>query len=311
MLMRGWLKTALVFLAICAGPYNCWAQQLPFGLVADGRVCMEYLFGRQTIRPYVTAEAAAIAFATLGEHHHHHQHYQFTLDPKFPVIDAELELSTWIPVSVRGVTMVSLAKPQVTSHRSIHSHQGLVDSASSWDISGSFVAWEVAGLYHLWSGGGYRFSFLAGFRNEEWFNSGSLKTDTIPGSFLQERFTTQMPFLGLQTSMGMPWWSARFEFIASPFMLKKADGTWRESTLYAIYEGKAGQGGGVKFRTSGAVRIWPRVSIGLDSQVSYQGLKGEIQTSDNQHVQAGQIQKFDLDLSETYVSVGATIQCEF
>jgi hypothetical protein len=278
---------------------------LPFGLISDVRVRGEYLFGNQTIRPFRDVEDYG---GTGNGGPYPSDRYRFALNPRFPVTSAEIEVSNWSPISVRGAACVSPLKTKTSETRSLNAQADEAFSSNSWEINRSFYAWEVAGLYHAWVGGGYRFSILAGYRREEWFNKSENDSDQVWNAALEDRLWSHMPFMGLQTSMAFPGWMARFEFIGSPFMKKHAEGFWRENSSFVRYRGKATSGGGMIVRVSGTANVTPALSLGIDGQFSYQELQGDIATVDNNYPNS---QRFNLLLLDMYATVGMILSYAF
>ena len=60
-------------------------------------------------------------------------------------------------------------------------------------IKPTFWSWEAAGLYHLSNEGGYRFSLVAGYRQELWRYLTTNGQDE--NSYLRDEFVSQSPFL--------------------------------------------------------------------------------------------------------------------
>jgi hypothetical protein len=121
--------------------------------------------------------------------------------------------------------------------------------------------------------GGYRYSIVAGYRQESW--TYRIDGNQDDNSYLRDEFVSQSPFLGLQTAMFFPWWKARFEVLGSPFMTKKISHTARDSGYYQHLDGTWNKGGFIEFQTEGTVNITPSIWLGLFARYTYEELHGE------------------------------------
>jgi hypothetical protein len=99
-------------------------------------------------------------------------------------------------------------------------------------VKPDFSSWEAAGLYHLWSGGGYRFSFTAGYRQQTWDYQGS-PSSGAQDSPLHDSFSSRIPFIGMQTAMFFPSWKARFE-VLPPFMNMSVSNAIQQGVFLSI-----------------------------------------------------------------------------
>ena len=150
----------------------------------------------------------------------------------------------------------------------------LVGDELSASIKPQFWLWEVAGLYNLSYEDVYRYSLVAGYRQESWSYQPS--NDDATNSYLRDDFTSQIPFIGLQTVMNSPAWKARFEVLGSPFMTKKVAHTARDQGYYMQLDGSLTQGGFIEFQMDGNINVTPNGLMGVYAQYSYEQLKGEL-----------------------------------
>jgi hypothetical protein len=164
-----------------------------------------------------------------------------------------------------------------------------VNTYSYGQISGSikpqFWFWEVAGLYNLSYEDVYRYSIVAGYRQESWSYQPS--NDDATNSYLRDDFTSQIPFIGLQTVMNSPTWKARFEVLGSPFMTKKVAHTARDQGEYMQLDGSLTQGGFIELQMDGNINVTPNALMGVYAQYSYEQLKGELTGSSKDGQNAG------------------------
>lgn len=280
---------------------DCQGQLLPWNIRADSQVRVQYLFGTQIVHPFVKEY--------IGPYTRPPRYYRIDTEPRFPLIEGELEIITGLPFSARGAFAVNALESKVGSHRSIYGSGTTTTAVSDdWSTKSKFSAWEVAGLYHLWAGGGYRFSVLGGYRYEQWLNSGSKETGADDGSILDEKTASYMPFIGLQTTMSFPLWSSRFEVLGSFFMKRSIDGRWGGDSLLVSYTGYGNTGGFVDLRMSGTVRVSQYTSLGLDGRFSYQEVYGRFDGKDNQYADSV---SYDLLLRQTYGTVGIVASLVF
>ena len=138
-----------------------------------------------------------------------------------------------------------------------------------------FSSWEAAGLYHLWSGGGYRFSLTAGYRQDTWDYQGTPSNGT-PDSPLHDSFSAHIPFIGLQTAMFFPSWKARFEVLGSPFMNVGVSNALQQGAFALQFDGNLYRGGLVELQMAGDVNLTPSVLVGLYGRYAYQELYGSL-----------------------------------
>ena len=145
--------------------------------------------------------------------------------------------------------------------------------------------WEVAGLYNLSYEGFYRYSLVGGYRQESWSYKPS--DDNGSNSYLRDDFTSQIPFLGLQTVMNAPAWKARFEVLGSPFMTKKVAHTARDGGHYMQLDGSLTQGGFIELQMDGNINVTPNGLMGVYAQYSYEQLKGELTGTSEKAIDTG------------------------
>ena len=196
----------------------------------------------------------------------------------FPSFSGRLAASLSVLESTRGVTLVSgpasatfeWNNPYVTPPIQLDLH-GSAELSNV--IKPTFRLWEAAGLYHLSNEGGYRYSIVAGYRQESW--TYRVDGNQEDNSYLRDEFVSQSPFLGLQTAMFFPWWKARFEVLGSPFMRKKISHSARDQGDFQQLDGTWNKGGFIEFQTEGTVNITPSIWLGLFARYTYEELHGE------------------------------------
>ena len=82
--------------------------------------------------------------------------------------------------------------------------------------------------------------------------------------------------------MFCPSWKARFEVLGSAFMSKNVTHTARDQQYYMQLDGTLTNGGFLEFQVEGNINVTPRAWMGIYSQYTYEGLKGELTgTSEN------------------------------
>jgi hypothetical protein len=207
-----------------------------------------------------------------------------------PVLDGVVELTPIPAVSarVRGSVSVLNSDRSVTFSGSspipIYVYTDFFDKTTPYtsygwgELSASirpqFWLWEVAGLYNLSYEGFYRYSLVGGYRQESWSYKPS-NGDTT-NSYLRADFTSQIPFIGMQTVMNAPEWKARFEVLGSPFMTKKVAHSARDQGQYMQLDGNLTHGGFIELQMDGNINVTPNGLIGVYAQYSYEQLKGEL-----------------------------------
>jgi len=261
--MRGSIKAVVALLFVAVAAASSHAQVFPGALGVDSSFGMELLLGSQTIRESAP-QIPQVATYQLDR-------FKFDFDPRLPVVTGTAEISPlqWLSGRLGGSVAVLTSDSEM--FRSVNLG---VSTFSGWSKhKPEFGAWEAAGLYHLWNGGGYRFSVTSGFRQQLWRYSGRSMGDAGSGQS-QDRLTSNIPFIGLQTAMYFPWWKARFEILGSPFMNKRVAGSYSQSGTSASWNVHADRGGYVDCRMQGTVNVTPSVSCGLSARLSYEELFG-------------------------------------
>jgi hypothetical protein len=144
----------------------------------------------------------------------------------------------------------------------------------STTIKPQFWLWEAAGLYNLSYEDVYRYSIVAGYRQESWKYPTSNSQANSP--YLSDVFGAQIPFLGLQTVMFCPSWKARFEVLGSAFMSKSVAHTARDQQYYMQLDGTLTNGGFLEFQVEGNINVTPSAWMGIYSQYTYESLRGKL-----------------------------------
>lgn len=144
----------------------------------------------------------------------------------------------------------------------------------SADVSPSFWSWEAAGQYNLSYEGGYRFALVGGYRYE--YQSYLSSSGSGQPGYFGSYFRSSIPFIGLQTAMVSPTWKARCEVLGSAFMKKNLSVGARDLTHFLNVDGSMTSGGFIELQVEGNVPVTPNAWLGVYSQFSYEGLKGEV-----------------------------------
>lgn len=262
MFSRFLVKTFLVPLIVLVFSPCASAEVLPWGVRVDTSLRLGMLFGWQVYR-YNNLPGADL------------DRFRMEFGPRLPILSGMCELTPVPAISGRLAGSISVLETDMTIFHAMADPQPTV-----WDVKPDFGYWEAAGLYHLWQGGGYRFSLVAGYRQEYWRYRGEPAGNQPAGSSLRDRFTSHIPFLAMQTSMMFPWWKARFEILTSPFMNKNVSATVRDGTTLVEYAGNADSGGLIELEVEGTANLSSRVRMGLYCRYSYQELYGEYTRAD-------------------------------
>ncbi len=234
------------------------ADTLPWTIQVDSSFRAEYLFGHQIVRhldPKITDVAR----------------FKANYDPRVPILAGTIEITPFPQISGRLEGSISVLESADAQVRTI---TGSVFPGGRWDVKPDFSSWEAAGLYHLWSGGGYRFSFTAGYRQQTWDYQGTPFNGT-PDSPLHDTFSSHIPFIGLQTAMFFPSWKARFEMLGSPFMNMGVSNALQQGGFAFQFDGTLSKGGLVELQMAGDVSLTANVLVGLYGRYSYLELYGE------------------------------------
>lgn len=266
MLMRSMVRPVLVaILVLTSMATSLQAQMLPLNLSLDSWFGVEYLFGRQDLHQRVV---------TVNPF----QELRTRWDPRLAVLNGTIEATPVPFASARlgGAVSVASSTPEVSRNSAdIDFSTGSSLSAFKGQLKSGYNSWEAAGLYHLWNGGGYRFSFAGGFRREAWLYRGDFDGLLQSENFaLREEIVSNIPFIGLQTSMHFPWWKARFEVLGSWFVTKTFNQTVQRTSGFQEITGRNDEGGVLMFTMDGSCHITPTFLIGLQAQYSYQEFRG-------------------------------------
>jgi hypothetical protein len=286
---------AVIFFLTCTA-LPLYAQWIPRHFNADVSFRVECLFSNQTLSKYddpvlrtqnygnpsPPPGEITIGFANPIER------LRIDYNNNLPVLDGMVELTPVPSVSarLRGCTSVLASDRTVTLSsgpvRVITANPNtpfIPDFFVGWrelsaSIKPQFWFWEAAGLYNLSYEGFYRYSLVGGFRQESWSYQPSNNDAT--NSYLRDDFTSQIPFIGMQTVMNGPCWKARFEALGSPFMTKKVAHTARDQVDYIQLDGSLTQGGFIELQIDGNINVTPNGLMGVYAQYSYEQLKGEL-----------------------------------
>ena len=285
---------AILFILTCtAAPL--YAQTFLRNTAVDSSFRIEYLIGRQTLgREFLDSSYGHTninpdppPYAWVGRHPDQLDRLRIDFGPSLPILEGMVEVTPFRSMSGRLVGSMSVL--EAASWFNLVS--GPAPSGIFWlpptvnppptissaeltnVIKPTFRSWEAAGLYHLSNEGGYRYSIVAGYRQESWTYRVDGNQDN--NSYLRDEFVSQSPFLGLQTAMFFPWWKARFEVLGSPFMTKKISHTARDSGYYQQLDGTWKNGGFIEFQTEGTVNVTPSTWLGLFVRYTYEELRGE------------------------------------
>jgi hypothetical protein len=250
----------------------------------DSSFRIEYLIGRQTLgREFTSSDQGHYLLDSTPQHPDPIDRLNIQFGASLPVLEGVVEASAFPSVSgrlvgsmsvlesIKGFTLVS--GPASVQFQDIYKTVFFYSEELSTVIKPTFRSWEAAGLYHLSNEGGYRYSIVAGYRQESW--TYRIDGNQDDNSYLRDEFVSQSPFLGLQTAMFFPWWKARFEVLGSPFMTKKISHTARDSGNYQQLDGTWNKGGFIEFQTEGTVNITPSIWLGLFARYTYEELRGE------------------------------------
>jgi len=245
----------LFILAGVASPVG--AETLPWNIQVDSSFRAEYLFGHQVVR-HLDADVPDV------------DRFSANYDPRLTLLAGTVEITPFPFASGRLAGSISVLESTGAQVRTI---TGSVFPGGSWDVKPDFSSWEAAGLYHLWSGGGYRFSFTAGYRQQTWDYQGA-PSNGAADSPLHDSFSSHIPFIGMQTAMFFPSWKARFEILGSPFMNMRVSHALQQGALFLQFDGNLYKGGLVELQMAGDVNLTANVLVGLYGRYMYQELYG-------------------------------------
>jgi hypothetical protein len=239
------------------------AETLPWNIQIDSSFRAEFLFGHQVLRQVEPNVNRVPRFVS-------------NYDPRLPILAGTIEITPFPAISGRLAGSTSVWERTGTHVRTI---TGSTFTVGQWDVKPDFSSWEAAALYHLWSGGGYRFSLTAGYRQQTWDFQGTPSNGT-PDSSLHNTFSFHIPFIGLQTAMFFPSWKARFEMLGSPFMNVGVSNAVQQGTFAVQLDGNLFQGGLVEVQMAGDVSLSPNVLVGLYGKYAYQELYGSLSSTE-------------------------------
>lgn len=273
------------------------AQFMPENMITDASFRVEYLLGRQSVGK---ADDSIPLWGTVYDYNPIYN-VPKAIQMPFPnpiqtlsidfitsqlVLDGMVEI-TPVPAfsgRLRANASVASSKKEITvangptrtgdnDYYQANDHVPLFGSFSA-DVSPSFWSWEAAGQYNLSYEGGYRFAVVGGYRYE--YQSYLSSSGSGQPGYLGSYFRSSIPFIGLQTAMVSPTWKARCEVLGSAFMKKNLSVGARDLTHFLNVDGSMTSGGFIELQVEGNVPVTPNAWLGVYSQFSYEGLKGEV-----------------------------------
>ncbi len=277
------LHIILITFAILAFTSSLQAQILP-GLSIDTSLRVEYLFGHQATR--------------YG--HKLLPYFNYDFDPRLTVLTGRIEVTPYPSLSGRLVGSVSVFEQSGIIYKTPSFSSAL--QASAWDELPHYSSWEAAGLYNLWNAEGYRFSLVAGYRQDNWSYSGPPVGSTVPNQTIRDELISSIPFIGMQTSVFFPVWKARFEVLGSPFMSRKV--AVYQGSAYMI-EGRPTGSGMLEFQFEGSTCMTHNIYVGVNAAYSMQELYGTSTISGAAGAQ------YDLFTSDSIFRVGFDVNVLF
>jgi hypothetical protein len=255
---RSLKAVAALFMVLGVASSLC-AETLPWNIQIDSSFRAEFLFGHQVLRQ-VEPNVSGVP------------RFRANYDPRLAILAGTIEITPFPAISGRLAGSTSVWERTGT-------HVRTIGSVGEWDVKPNFNSWEAAALYHLWSGGGYRFSFTAGYRQQTWDFQGTASNGTAD-SPLHDSFSFHIPFIGLQTAMFFPSWKARFEMLGSPFMNVGVSNAVQQGTFAVQLDGNLFRGGLVEVQMVGDVNLSPNVLVGLYGKYAYQELYGSLSSTE-------------------------------
>ncbi len=253
------VAAAIALLAVSAQSSEC--QILPWSIGLDSSWRVGYVFGRQFVRFDKADVSGDPAFG----------HIRSDFAPQLPILSGMCEFSPFGSTSLRLAGTTSVIAGDFPYE---HTSEDPINP-TEWNVKPDFKHWEAAVLYHLYNDGAYRFSAVAGYRQERWKYTGDPNSGQGPDSWLKNEFNSRIPFLALQTALFYPWWRARFEVMGSPFMSERILTRVRDSGQSADYEGTADSGGLIAFEMEGSAAVSSTMRVGAYARYGYQELYGE------------------------------------
>ncbi|MGO8822308.1 MAG: hypothetical protein ACLQO6_13945 [Desulfomonilaceae bacterium] len=274
--MRPVTIIAAILLCVTCATLPLQAQWLPRNFSADSSFRVEYLLGTQTLGQHKNTSLILGSPNPI-------ERLRIDFSNSQAVLDGVVEITPRPTLSarVRGSASVFNADRSFTFETGPRYAPipNTAPQAYGWaglpvTIKPQFWLWEAAGLYNLSYEDVYRYSIVAGYRQESWKYPTSNSQANSP--YLSDVFGSQIPFLGLQTVMFCPLWKARFEVLGSAFMSKNVTHTARDQPYYMQLDGTLTNGGFLEFQVEGNINVTPRAWMGIYSQYTYEGLKGEL-----------------------------------
>lgn len=277
-----------VFLVAAVLAGGAQAQWLPWNMAVDSSFRVGYLFGRQDFR---FDNPSTSPFGRV----------RFEFNPTMPIFEGVCEISCYNMVSGRLSGVLGARGARLAVARDL---DATGEIAGAWKVSPDVKSWEAAGLFHLFKGAGYRFSLVAGYRQEFWRYRGEPLENLASTASYREEFTSSIPFLAMQTAVSYPWWKASFEIVGSPVMSKRILSELNNGEgVSASYHGWVDHGGLIEVLIDGTVAVSSRMRVGIYARYTYVELDGEISsnlsgTSHPQFMYVGEdFATFGLDLS--------------
>ncbi len=261
--MRVFMSVVVILITLAACPLFVQAQWfVPKGIEIDSSLRMELLFGSQMLRS-VDGDTGPVDV------------FKVQYNPRLPVLAGSVEVSPFHLISGRLAGSLSFLEGDLSSTRGVvqSSTNVAIIPISRWVTRPDYQSWEAAALYHFFKGGGYRCSVLAGYRQSEWHYHGELEQGD--GSQLRDIFSSNIPFIGMQTAMFFPWWKARFEIVGSPFMKNSSTVSLRQGTVYSEQNVETDKGGLIEFRLEGTVSLHTNIWLGVFACYHFQELSGK------------------------------------
>lgn len=284
------ILVALILLSIFNTP-PAKAQFLTENMITDSSFRVEYLLGRQSLgkydqnifiwRPYTNPYPPPPTL--IAAYPNPIESFNINLMTSQLVLDGMVEI-TPVPafsgrlranVSVSGGEQdITLASGPSWSGARVPVTNVPIFNPLSASVNPSYWSWEAACQYNLSYEGGYRFALVGGYRYES--QSYHSANDSSQNWHLWADFSSQIPFLGLQTTMVSPTWKARCELLGSAFMKKNVSQSARDNVTFMKLDGSLTNGGFLELQVEGNVPITPNAWVGVYTQGTYEGLKGEV-----------------------------------
>jgi len=248
--------------ASCMATPSARAQSLPWSVRAESDFRVGLLFGRQHIR--LSDPAAAL---------------NLRLDPELFLVGGAIELSRQGSLSARLAGSLSvLERGHGVSETRFSNGSSQSQAGPLWDLSPSFKSWEAAGYYRFLTWAGYRYSFLAGYRQIVTNYAGQPRPDSSlsPSATFQTSHSFGIPFMGIATTFFGPWWKGRVQLVGSPFTSANGSVSHREppSLLIRSYRNTL-SGAAFSLEVDGSVNVRHDLLIGIFGAYHRLDLEGE------------------------------------